>query len=71
MPTPIRPIRLTKSWRWYAPGHVFEAMAPGMAKDMVANNWAEYIGEPQRYGYIHTMMEVAPKRKRGRPRKER
>jgi hypothetical protein len=63
-----RPIRLLRSWQWYAPGHIFTEMAPGMARDMVSNNWAEFVEEP--VGYVHRMMEPM-KRKRGRPRKEK
>jgi hypothetical protein len=70
MPTPVRPIRLLRSWMWYAPGYIFPAMAPGMARDMVANNWAEFVEDAPQNGYVHRMMEPI-KRNRGRPRKEK
>ena len=71
MPTPIRPVRLLMPWLGWSVGHVFAEMAPGQARDMIAGNLAEYADEPQpQNGYLHRMMEVAPKRKRGRPRKE-
>jgi len=67
MPTPIRPIRLLISCWAGSKGSIIPAAAPGLARDMIASNLAEYV-DAQPAGYIHRMMEPA-KRKRGRPRK--